>query len=128
MANIADKPRTHKELRTAVADHVKRLPSETKDTIVTSLFNGKMTGLINLASRQRKDGQWVDNGGVMGLATADFLRRNIDIYGFQVEGSGRDYAFSRLEPSAVERRREADSLPALTVFLSQLHYQSLQRS
>ena len=128
MADMANKPRTHEGLRKAVADHVKRLPSETKDTIVANLFHGKMKGLMDLASRQRKDGQWVDNGGVMGLATADFLGRNIEIYGFQVEGSGRDYAFSRLEPSDRERRREADSLQPLTVFLSHLHYQSLQRS
>ena len=128
MADLVDLPRTHMGLRNAVADHVKSLPGEMMDAILENVFDGKMTGLMALASRQRKDGQWVDDHGVMCLTTADFLCRNIEIYGFQVEGSGRDFSLQKLEPSTEERRREADSMPAFTVFLSAHHYTSLQRS
>ena len=128
MADLVDLPRTHMGLRNAVVDHVKSLPAETKDGIVENIFEGKMTNLMALASRQRKDGQWVDDGGVMCLTTADFLGRNIEIYGFQVEGSGRDFSLRTVEPSTEERKREADAMPAFTVFLSALHYTSLQRS
>ena len=128
MADMVDMPRTHVGLRNSVADHVESLPAETKDRIVEDCFDKKMTGLMALASRQRKDGQWVDDHGVMCLTTADFLCRNIEIYGFQVEGSGRDFSLQKLEPSTEEGRKEADSMPAFTVFFSALHYTSLQRS
>ena len=72
------------ELREAVARHLQQLSSDRKAAIAATLFGGRTCRLSSLAGRQMRSGEYVDDNGVMALATADYLGRNIVVYGFQV--------------------------------------------
>ena len=72
------------ELRKAVARHLRQLSSDRKAAIADTLFGGRTRRLNSLAQRQMRSGEYVDDDGVMALATADYLGRNIVVYGFQV--------------------------------------------
>ena len=63
-----------------MSNHLKSLPEQVKKETIDIVFNGKKRGLSDLAHRQRKDGQWVDDSGIMALATAHLLKRNIHVY------------------------------------------------
>jgi len=118
--DIPDQPRDHKGMRLQVSNHLKSLPEQVKKETIDIVFNGKKRGLSDLAHRQRKDGQWVDDSGIMALATAHLLKRNIHVYSFPSEGSNQ--AYSRTE---VQGGQGADKVPPLNIFFSDKHYQSL---
>ena len=67
-----------------MARHLQQLPGDWKADIAETLFGGRTRRLISLAERQRRSGEYVDDDGVMALATANYLGRNIVVYGFQV--------------------------------------------
>ena len=90
-----------------------------RQNTISVLFNGKSRGLSDLASRQRKDGQWVDNGGVMVLATALYLQRDILVYS-QTSADTEELSVTR-----IEGRGDASEQP-LTVFFISRHYQGLR--
>jgi len=117
---IPNKPRDHKAMRQEVCNYLKHLPRQVKEDTVDVVYKGKDRGLINLASRQRKPGQWVDNTGVMVMATAHFLGRNIILYGYP-KSQSRKFSFTE-----IEGRDQADEYPPLTVFYHGRHYQTLQ--
>ena len=123
LAKIPGKPPTHTGLREAVADHLKMLPKDIKERILALLLGGRRRGMAGLSSVYRRDGQWLDDDGVMALATADFLGRDIVIYGVRVEGSKRPFSEIRVEGGG---GADAESQPPLTVFLHASHYQSLK--
>ena len=89
--------------------------------MIDVVFLGKKRGLADLASRQRKDGQWVDNTGVMVLATALYLGRDIHLYS-PTETS----ATSEVSTTRIEGRGEAGDLEPLTIFFNCRYYQSLK--
>ena len=60
---------------------MKQLPEDISANIVDTVFKGKKRGLRNLAFRQAQDGQWIDDNGVVALATAYLLQRNISVQG-----------------------------------------------
>ena len=107
-------PVEHGQLRRAVAAHVKLLPAPTREHLATALFQGQSRALANLAWRQQRDGEYVDMDGVMGIATAALLGRNIEVFTFASA------------PYLVEAVG-AGALPALPVFLHAEHYQALRR-
>ena len=72
------------KLREAVARHLQQLSSDRKAAIAATLFGGRTRRLNSLAERQMRSGEYVDDDGVMALATADYMGRNIVVYGFQV--------------------------------------------
>jgi len=117
---IPNKPRDHKAMRQEVCNYLKQLPRQVKEDTVNVVYKGKDRGLTDLASRQRKPGQWVDNTGVMVMATAQFLGRNIILYGYPKSQSRK---FSITE---IEGRDQADEYPPLTVFYHGMHYQTLR--
>ena len=84
LASLPSVPLNHAELRAAVAGHLKLLPSDRRAAIASTLFRGSTRRLSSLAERQRRSGEYVDDDGVMALATADYLGRNIVVYGFKV--------------------------------------------
>ena len=106
-------PAEHGQLRRAVAEHVRHLPAATREHLATALFQGQRRALANLAWCQQRDGEYVDDYGVMTLATAALLGRNIEVFTFSghflVEAAG------------------AAGLPTLPVFLHAEHYQALRR-
>ena len=113
-------PAEHGQLRRAVAAHVGHLPAATREHLATVLsqgpgpLRGQRRALANLACRQKRDGEYVDDDGVMALATAALLGRNIEVFTF----SG-----SYLAAEAAG----AAGLPTLPVFLHAEHYQALRR-
>ena len=78
-------PAEHGQLRRAVAAHVRHLPAATREHLATVLsqgpgpLRGQRRALANLACRQKRDGEYVDDDGVMALATAALLERNIEV-------------------------------------------------
>jgi len=120
---IPHKPRNHKSMRQEVCNHLKNLPDQVKEDTINVLYQGKSTGLSSLASRQRKDGQWVDNAGVMVMATALYLERNIHLYGYPTGSETQSRLFSLTK---IEGGDQADKHPPLTVFYYDRHYQTLQ--
>ena len=87
--------------------------------MINVVFVGKKRGLADLATRQRKDGQWVDNTGVMVLATALYLARNIHIYSYG--SSHSDFSLTKIEGG-----EGADDRPPITIFFHDRHYQTLK--
>lgn len=120
---IPNKPRNHKSMRLEVSNHVKNLPEQVKEDTINVVYLGKPKGLTGLASRQRKAGQWVDNTGVMVMATAHYLERNIHLYGYPTgsETMSRLFSLTRIEGGG-----QADQYPPLTIFYHDRHYQTLQ--
>jgi len=114
---IPNKPSTHTSLRLAVCDHIKKLPPAILQNTVDIVFKGKRRGLIGLASRQRKSRQFVDDNGVMVMATALFLGRNIQVYSEN----------ALHEATKIDGGEGADELPPLTIFYFRdyQHYQSV---
>ena len=100
---------------------MKQLPQDISDNIVNTVFKGKMRGLRNLAFRQAVDGQWIDDNGVVALATAHLLRRNVDIYAFPPPNGGDFAAKTTVEGGAV-----AANFQPLSIFYHGNHYQALQ--
>ena len=66
---------------------MKQLPEDISANIVDTVFKGKKRGLRNLAFRQAQDGQWIDDNGVVALATAYLLQRNISVFSFPPRNS-----------------------------------------
>ena len=58
-----------------MAEHVRRLPAATRQRLEQEVFQGQKRGLANLAWRQQEAGVYLDDWGVMALATAAFLQR-----------------------------------------------------
>ena len=58
-----------------MAEHVRRLPAATRQRLEQEVFLGQQRGLANLAWRQQEAGVYLDDWGVMALATAAFLQR-----------------------------------------------------
>ena len=82
----------HRQLRLEVVEHMKQLPEDISANIVDTVFKGKKRGLRNLAFRQAQDGQWIDDNGVVALATAYLLQRNISVFSFPSRNSEEDVA------------------------------------
>jgi len=120
---IPNKPRNHKSMRLEVSNHLKHLPTQVKEDTVNVVYQGRAKGLTDLASRQRKAGQWVDNMGVMVLATAHYLGRNIHLYGYPTSTEHQSRLFSL---TRIEGGDKADIHPPLTIFYYDRHYQTLQ--
>ena len=62
-------------LRRAVAEHTRLLPADTRERLEQEVFQGQKRGLANLAWRQQALGIYLDDWGVMAIATAAFLQR-----------------------------------------------------
>jgi len=120
---IPNKPRNHKSMRLEVSNHLKNLPEQVKEDTINVVYLGRVKGLSDLGSRQRKAGQWVDNTGVMVMATAHYLERNIHLYGYPTgsETMSRLFSLTRIEGGG-----QADQYPPLTIFYHDRHYQTLQ--
>ena len=101
---------------------MKELPMDIFNNIVNTVFKGKPRGLRNLAFRQAVDGQWIDDNGVVALATALLLQRNVAIYSFPPPNSGDTAAKTIVEGGA-----SAVNFQPLTIFFHGHHYQALQR-
>ena len=101
---------------------MKQLPQDISANIVDTVFKGKVRGLRNLAFRQAVDGQWIDDNGVVALATAHLLQRNVAVYSFPPPNSGETAAKTMVEGGAT-----ADNFQSLTIFFHGNHYQALQR-
>jgi len=114
-------PRNHRSLRLEVCDHVKNLPDSQLEEIIQVSFGGKKRGLTDLVYRQRFAGQWTDDHGLIVLTTAAYLARDIMIYSYPTTPDGK-YGHTKISSSSGD-----DSLPPLTVFYSEKHYQTLQR-
>ena len=112
----------HRQLRLEVSTHMKQLPQDILNNIVDSIFKGKARGLRNLAFRQAVDGQWIDDNGVVALATALLLQRDVAIFSFPPPDSGDTAAKTIVEGGAT-----AASFQPLTVFFHGNHYQALER-
>jgi len=115
-------PKEHLKLRKAISDHLKNLPKQVKEDTINVVFVGKPRGLSDLAHRQRKPGQWVDNMGVMVMATAHYLRRNIHLIGYDPPGHPTDRGYSL---TVIEGEGGEDHAP-LTIFYHDSHYQTLR--
>ena len=103
-----------------VCDHIKKLPAPIKEEMVNTMYNGRKRGLSDLAYRQRKANQWVDDN-VMVVATSYYLARNIWIYGPPAAAKGNT------EPSVtkIECGAEGENHPPVTIFFHNNHYQTL---
>ena len=71
--------------------------------------------LSDLAPRQRMDGDWVDNAGVMGLHTALYLARDIEVHS-QTSDTEEVYL------TRIDGRGESAKEQPLTVFFRSRHY------
>ena len=105
----------HKILRTKVCENVKRCPEDWKNNIIDLEFKGKPRGLKDLVYRQKKDGQFTDDKGIITQATAYYTGRNIKI--FSETGGG--------VPTMLEGGGEANSCEPLVVFFHNEHFQAL---
>ena len=102
---------------------MKQLPEDISANIVDTVFKGKKRGLRNLAFRQAQDGQWIDDNGVVALATAYLLQRNISVFSFPSRNSEEDVATKTVIDGV-----NANIHESLTVFYDGKHYQALQKS
>ena len=104
-------------------NNINELWWQVKEDTINVVYMGRPKGLTGLASRQRKAGQWVDNTGVMVMATAHYLERNIHLYGYPTgsETMSRLFSLTRIEGGG-----QADQYPPLTIFYHDRHYQTLQ--
>ena len=120
---IPDKPSTHRSLRLAVSNFLKDLPDEVKNNTVDIIFNGKRRGLADLAYRQRKLGQLVDDNGVMVMATSLYMGRDIDVYSAREDGRG-------CSVTKIDGGEGAGDKEPLTIYYFDdcQHYQSICRS
>jgi len=118
--NLPDMPRNHRSLRLEVCDHVKNLPEKVLEDIIQVSFDGKRKKLTDLICRQRFADQWIDDHGIMNLTTAAYLSRDIMIYSYPTTPSGK-YGITKIPSS------DDESLPPLTVFYSEKHYQTLKK-
>ena len=75
LAGIPGKPGEHGQLRRAVAEHFRLLPADTRERLEQEVFQGQKRGLANLAWRQQALGIYLDDWGVMAIATTAFLQR-----------------------------------------------------
>ena len=114
----------HRQLRLEVVEHMKQLPEDISANIVDTVFKGKKRGLRNLAFRQAQDGQWIDDNGVVALATAYLLQRNISVFSFPPRNSEEDVATR----TVLDGGAAANFHFHLTVFYDGKHYQALQKS
>ena len=103
---------------------MKQLPEDISANIVDTVFKGKKRGLRNLAFRQAQDGQWIDDNGVVALATAYLLQRNILVFSFPPRNSEEDVPTRTVIDGGVAANFQAP----LTVFYHGKHYQALQKS
>ena len=87
------------------------------------MFKGKKRGLNELVARQRKAGQWVDDGGIMVMLTAQYLARNIHLYSYPRETPDNNWPYSLTK---IEAGPGAEKYPPVTVFFYDKHYQTLQ--
>ena len=88
--------------------------------MIDVVFLGKKRGLSDLASRQRKDGQWVDNTGVMVLSTALYLSRNIHLYSYASTTT------NEVSLTKIDGGEKASDAPPITIFFYDRHYQTLR--
>merc|ERR1711971_406687 len=118
---ISDKPTTHRELRLAVCNHIKDLPKDVLQSTVDIIYKGKRRGLADLAHRQRKLGQFVDDYGIMVMSTALFLNRDIEVYSAHASGN-QGHSVTKIDGG-----EGADKLPPLTIFYFKdyQHYQTV---
>ena len=121
--NIPDKAKNHRALRLEVCDYVKMLPEDILERTITIVFKGKKRGLNELVARQRKAGQWVDDGGIMVMLTAQYLGRNIHLYSYPRETPDNTWPYSLTK---IEAGPGAEKYPPVTVFFYDKHYQTLQ--
>ena len=96
------------------------MPEDIQKNMIDVVFVGKKRGLFDLAHRQRKDGQWVDDTGVMVLATALYLGRNIHIYSYASQTT------NEVSLTKIDGGEKASDLPAVTIFFYDRHYQTLR--
>ena len=75
LAGLPGKPAEHGQLRRAVAKHARHLPAATRQHLEQVVFQGQKKGLANLAWRHKEAGVYLDDWGVMAIATAAFLQR-----------------------------------------------------
>ena len=105
----------HKILRRHVCENLKKCPKEWLDTHTSLHFNDKPRGITDFVYRQKKNGQYTDNKGIITQATAFVTQRNIHV--FSVTGGK--------VPTVLEAGGEADSLEPLVVFFYMMHFQAL---
>ena len=119
---VKGQPTTHPSLRLAICNYLKDLPEEVKNNTVDIIYKGKRRGLADLAHRQRKLGQFVDDFGIMVMATALFLNRNIEVYSAK-DGGG-------FFVTNIDGGDGADKREPFTVFYFKdyQHYQSVCRT
>ena len=101
--------------------NVNNLREDIIERTIENVFNGKKRGLSELVARQRRAGQWVDNNGIMVMATAHYLGRNIHLYSYPSETGDNAYSLTSQDGDP-----EADDYPPVTVFFYDKHYQVLQ--
>jgi len=118
---ILGKPTNHHTLRHAICSHLKHLPDKVTENIPKGL------SLTVLSCRQRKSGQYVDDHGIMMMATALFLNRNIDVYSGDLKAAESSGDLPTL--SKIDGGEGAEQTPSLTVFYYKdfKHYQSISK-
>ena len=116
---IAIEPDTHHELRLAIADHIKKLPKDIKQTAIDVYFNGKSRAITDFIYNQKKDRKWIDDKALVVHSTAYYLNRSIYIYSFPTNDDGK-CGITKVEPPGTEE------LPRICLFRANYHYQSLR--
>jgi len=116
---IPDQPSTHKKLRLEISNFLLHLPDNVMQTTVDVVFKGKKAGLKNLAYRQKKPGQFVDNNGIMVMATGLFLKRQIHVHSKTQQDC---HCVTKIDGG-----EGSENLDPLTIFYFQdhQHYQSI---
>ena len=84
--NIPNKARNYRSLR--LSDYLRHLPEEVRQRTIDVLFLEE--------SEAVGPGQWVDNGGVMVLATVLYLQRDILVYS-QTSADTEEVSVTRIE-------------------------------
>merc|ERR1719319_1763504 len=96
---VPNKPTTHKQLRIEVSNFLNHLPDSIAQDMIDIIFKGKRQGLSRLAYRQKKPGQFVDDNGIMVIATGLFLGRWIHVHREDLDGRHRVITFDGGEGS-----------------------------
>jgi len=120
MHNIKDKPLNHKAMRREVTTHIKKLPADVQQTMIDVVFNGKPRALPDFAYYHRKPDKWVDDKGILVLATAYYLNRTIHIYSYPQDDS-REFGLT-----VQEGGEGSKDLKPINIFFDNQHYQSLK--
>ena len=115
---LTDKPRKYWRLRQEVCDYIPDCPHASQ--WIEVVFDNSPEELRRFIQRQRHDGTWTDDYGIMCQATALYVGRNIRLVG--TANIGQDQSYTKLEAG-----EEADTLPPFYIgYYQDKHYQSLE--